>query len=106
MRLHAGDGRLNETARLPSVLLVELMAQAGGLLIDAGPTQPGDHAVLAGIKRLHLHDTAAAGETLTAECALSRRLGDVYLIACRVSAAGRALAHGHLQLRHVRRGPV
>src|SRR5262245_5795370 len=102
-RLAGGDSCLNEGARLPSLLLVELMAQVGGLLIDEGgaggrPIAPG-LALLAGIKRMHLHDAPRAGETVIVEGALIRRLGDMYLIAVSSHAAGRPLAHGRIQIR-------
>jgi predicted hotdog family 3-hydroxylacyl-ACP dehydratase len=98
-----GDTCLNEDGWLPSVLLVEMMAQVGGLLLEEGPTPSGDHAVLAGIKRMHLHGAPRAGESLLAECRRVRRLGDLYLIEGSVLAGGRRLAHGSLQLRRVRK---
>ena len=100
--LKAGDGCLNEAGHLPAVLLVELMAQVCGLLIDDTCSAGGDYAVLAGIKRMHMHDTAHAGETVQVSGRLSRRLGDVYLVECRARAASRELAHGSLQIRRVR----
>ena len=105
-RLARGDSCLNQAGRLPSLLLVELMAQVGGLLIEAdgagGRTSPG-LALLAGIKRMHLHDAPRAGETVIVEGALVRRLGDVYLIAVSCHAAGRPLAHGRIQIRRAGR---
>lgn len=97
--LAAGDDCLNGDDRLPAVLLVELMAQAGGLLLeDEGP---GARAYLAGVKRMHLHGTAGAGETITVTCSLQRRLGDIYLIDGDCSSGARRLAHGSVQLRRI-----
>ena len=98
------DDCLNASGRLPSMLLVELMAQTCGLLIDEADGEParGDYAVLAGIKRMHLHGAAAAGETVEVSGRLSRRLGDLYLVDCSARAGGRDLAHGALQIRRVR----
>ncbi|HET9480995.1 MAG TPA: hypothetical protein VFP98_04495 [Candidatus Polarisedimenticolia bacterium] len=89
---------------MPPLMLVELMAQTGGLLIDEGAAGRGDYAVLAGLRRMHMHDSARAGETVTVECTLVRKLGDLYLVRCRGRADGRELAHGSLQLRLVRGG--
>ena len=102
-RLGPGDSCLNQAGHLPSLLLVELMAQVGGLLIEENGasgrrTGPG-LALLAGIKRMHLHDAPRAGETVIVEGALVRRLGDVYLIAVSCHTAGRPLAHGRIQIR-------
>jgi len=104
-RLAPGDSCLNGSGFLPSSLLVELMAQVGGVLL-VDPQEPaGGYAMLAGIKRMHLHGTAAAGETVLVECSLVRRLGDLYLLECRSRAAGRDLAHGTMQIRRVAGGP-
>ena len=101
--LAPGDSCLNEGACLPSLLLVELMAQVGGLLIEddggRGSRSAPPLALLAGIKRMHLHDAPRAGETVIVEGALVRRLGDIYLIAVSCHAAGRPLAHGRIQIR-------
>ena len=102
--LAAGDSCLNDRGVMPAMLLVELMAQVGGLLLDPAGIGPHDYAVLAGIRRLHLHATAAAGDTVQVDCDLIRRLGDLHMIGCRASAGGRRLAHGTIQIRQVRRG--
>jgi predicted hotdog family 3-hydroxylacyl-ACP dehydratase len=101
-RLRLGPGGpLNPDGFLPSVLLVEMMAQVGGLLIEIPDdgTPPG--GLLAGIRRMHVHATAGEGETVTVECSLIRRMGDLYLIRCEGTAGGRALAHGSVQIRRV-----
>ncbi len=125
LRLLPTDARLNPDGRLPAVLLVELMAQAGGLLLepahgaDGTPTgsppalpsassatsAAGSPVLLAGVRRMHLHDTPRAGETVLATCRLIRRLGKVLLIEGRAEAraeaqpaTARPLAHGTLQL--------
>lgn len=116
-RLRPGDACLNQQGLLPATLLVELMAQVGGLLIEPRePREPGepraprdgdtrgDGALLAGVRRMHLHGTAGAGETVTVECELSRRMGDVFLIECRSDSAGRPLAHGAIHLRRLAGG--
>ena len=106
--LRPGDACLNEAGLLPGVLLVELMAQVGGLLVHdegsgaaGGQTAP-DHGVIAGIKRMHLHGAAGAGETILVECSLRRRIGDLYMIDCRALAGDRDLAHGTIQIRAVK----
>jgi 3-hydroxyacyl-[acyl-carrier-protein] dehydratase len=115
--LRPGDPCLNDGGLLPGVLLVELMAQVGGLLVDQSEGGPGGYGVLAGIKRMHLHGTAGAGETIAVECALVRRMGDLYMIECRARAGGeggaaeggggvgraeREIGHGTIQIRRVR----
>jgi 3-hydroxymyristoyl/3-hydroxydecanoyl-(acyl carrier protein) dehydratase len=103
-----GDACLNEAGFFPGVLMVELMAQAGGLLVDDSQGEPGGYGVLAGIKRMHLHAAAGAGETIRVEGSLVRRMGDLYMIECRARTEGgpaeRALGHGTIQIRMVRGG--
>ncbi len=102
--LAARDACLNAGGWLPSSLLVELMAQVGGLLMDEEPAAPGGHALLAGIRRLHLHAAARAGDTVVVECGLRRRMGDLFLIECRGVVDGRTIAHGSIHLRRMRGG--
>ncbi|HKY31545.1 MAG TPA: hypothetical protein VJV23_03330 [Candidatus Polarisedimenticolia bacterium] len=99
--LAAGDPCLNGDGFLPSVLVVELMAQAGGLLMEQEPG--GSAGVLAGVRRLHLHAAPGAGDTVTVECRLERRLGELYLLSCDARSGTRALAHGRIHLRRTRR---
>ena len=100
-RFAAGDPRLNELGLLPAVLLIELMAQVGGLLMPE-EAAPGDYAMLAGLRKLHVHATAGADETILTAGRLVRRLGDVFLIRAECRAGTRRLAHGLLQIRRVR----
>ncbi|MGH9868664.1 MAG: 3-hydroxyacyl-ACP dehydratase FabZ family protein [Candidatus Polarisedimenticolia bacterium] len=101
----AGDPRVSVTGELPAVLLVELMAQAGGLLVEQ---KDGEHegALMAGVRRMHLHGTARAGETVVVECRLARKLGEMYLISASASCEGRSLAHGEILLRRASMRPM
>jgi predicted hotdog family 3-hydroxylacyl-ACP dehydratase len=101
-RLAQGAAYLNALGFLPAMMLVELMAQVGGLLIDEEGAAKAQHAVLAGITRMHLHGTARAGETVQVECRLARRLGDLYRIECAGRVGSRELAHGVITLRRSR----
>jgi predicted hotdog family 3-hydroxylacyl-ACP dehydratase len=99
------DHWLNASGSFPAALLVELMAQGAGLLLGHEPAGD-DYALLAGLRRMHLHGSAGAGQTVRVECSLTRRLGDVYLVRCASYSGKRTLAHGQLQLRRVRRQPA
>ena len=92
------DPRVAVTGTLPALLLIELMAQAGGLLIDQ-KGEDGEGALVAGVRRMHLHGAARAGETVVVECALTRKLGEVFLIAASARCGSRRLAHGGILLR-------
>lgn len=101
-RLPRGSKLLNSSGNLPSVLLVEMMAQVGGLLVEQPEDGSGQYGLLAGVKRMHLHDTASAGETVTVDCSLTRRMGDLYMIRCKGTIRGRPAAHGSVHIRRVR----
>jgi len=101
-RLARGAPYLNAGGYLPAMMLVELMAQVGGLLIDEEGVGPAQHAVLAGVTRMHLHAAARAGETVQVECRLDRRFGDLYRIECASRVGSRELAHGIITLRRSR----
>ena len=97
-----GEHWLNADGAFPSMLLVELMAQGAGLLLE--PDEMGsDYAVLAGLRRMHVHGSVGAGQTIRVECSLTRQMGDVYLVSCASFSGRRPLAHGRIQLRRVRR---
>jgi len=87
---------------LPAMMLIELMAQTGGLLVDDSDHRPGDYAVLAGVRRMHLHEAGPPGEVVRTECRLSRRMGELYMLACEARAGQRPLAHGEILIRRVR----
>jgi predicted hotdog family 3-hydroxylacyl-ACP dehydratase len=98
--LPSGDPVLNEGGMLPSVTLVELMAQTGGLLLDDDPIAGG--GLLAGLRRVHVHAAARAGETVVVTCTMVRRLGDILMVAAVAACGdGRVLAHGRIQIRRL-----
>lgn len=88
------DIHLNPAGRFPALLLVELMAQAAGLML-AGASG----GVVAGIRRLHLHGAPRAGDRVEVEARLERSLGRIHQFACRARAGGADLAHGTILLR-------
>jgi predicted hotdog family 3-hydroxylacyl-ACP dehydratase len=102
-RLAGSGGLLNPAGHLPSVLLVEMMAQVGGLLVEDPDDGSSQYGLLAGVKRMHLHATAVAGETVTVDCSLVRRMGDLYLIRCEGTIGDRPAAHGSVHIRRVRK---
>lgn len=87
---------------LPAMMLIELMAQTGGLLVDDCDARPGDYAVLAGVRRMHLHAMGLEGDLVTAECRLSRKMGELYMLKCEARTGSQPLAHGEILIRRVR----
>lgn len=96
--LDTDDPALNAAGTFPSALLIELMAQTAGLLLADQPGARG--GLLAGVRRMHVHAAARAGETVVAGGRLVRRLGDIVMVECEASLPdGRVLAHGQILIR-------
>jgi 3-hydroxyacyl-[acyl-carrier-protein] dehydratase len=80
-----------KTRTMPSTLIVEALAQAGGILcLFSGLLKPsgGSTTFLAAIDRTRVERDASAGETLVLECRLKRALRGVVRIEGRASVGG------------------
>lgn len=80
-----------EKPAMPATLIVEALAQAGGILcFYSGLLKPrgGSVTFLAGIDRTRVEREAYAGETLVLDCRLKRALRGVVRIEGRASVGG------------------
>jgi len=91
---------------VPAVILIELLAQTGGLAVAApeGPESPGDNDPrvtelrVAAIGSFKFPAAAGPGATLEACARVAGRLGSMYKIEGEVTADGRLVAAGSLTL--------
>jgi 3-hydroxyacyl-[acyl-carrier-protein] dehydratase len=86
---------------VPAVMLIELLAQTGGLAVAA--PKPGEPARiiqmrLAGTGPFKFPAAAVPGETLEARARVAGRLGGLFKIEGEVTADGRLVASGSLTL--------
>ncbi len=89
---------------VPAVILVEMLAQTGGLA--AGAPRTGDPQVpialrVAGLGPFKFPAAARAGDVLEARARVVGQLGGLYKIEGEVIAAGRAVATGSVTLARI-----
>ena len=89
---------------VPAVILVEMLAQTGGLA--AGAPKAGEPQVpialrVAGLGPFKFPAAARAGDVLEARARVVGRIGSLYKIEGEVTAAGRAVATGAVTLARI-----
>jgi 3-hydroxyacyl-[acyl-carrier-protein] dehydratase len=89
---------------VPAVILVEMLAQAGGLA--AGAPRQGEPAApialrVAGLGPFKFPSAARAGDTLDASARVVGQLGDLYKIEGEVTVAGRTVAAGAVTMARI-----
>ena len=89
---------------VPAIVLVELVAQAGGLAAAAGEALAGRQMQLrvAAISSFKFPAGAAAGAVLDVTARVAGHMGPLYKIAGEVTADGRVVASGSVTLAEVR----
>jgi 3-hydroxyacyl-[acyl-carrier-protein] dehydratase len=81
----------DERPAMPPTLIVEALAQAGGVLcLYSGLTKPDGASIayLAGIDHTRFERPAYAGETLILDCRIARALRGVVRLECRATVDG------------------
>ena len=76
------QGHFPERAIMPGVLLIEVMAQVGGVMILALPEHRGKLAFLAAVDNVKFRRPIVPGDTLTAEAELQRIIGTMGKVKC------------------------
>ena len=98
------DGHFPDHPVVPAVILVELLAQVGGLAAGApaagAPVEPLQLRV-AGLGPFKFPSSAGAGSYLEARARVAGRLGGLYKIEGEVTADGRTVAVGSVTLAEV-----
>jgi 3-hydroxyacyl-[acyl-carrier-protein] dehydratase len=78
------QGHFPERAIMPGVLLIEVMAQVGGIMILSLPEHRGKLAYIATIESAKFRRPIVPGDTLTAEVELVRIMGTMGKVRCRL----------------------
>jgi 3-hydroxyacyl-[acyl-carrier-protein] dehydratase len=105
---HAGDwffdGHFPGEPVVPAVVLVELLAQTGGLAIGSGATAGEPLALrVAALGSFKFPGAAVAGDVLEATARVVGKMGGLYKIEGEVTAAGRVVGAGSVTLAEARR---
>jgi 3-hydroxyacyl-[acyl-carrier-protein] dehydratase len=95
------DGHFPDDPVVPAVILVELLAQVGGLAAGTpadGVSTPPLRLHVAGLGPFKFPGTARAGEWLEAHARVAGRLGTMYKVEGQVTSDGRIVAAGSVTL--------
>ena len=99
------DGHFPGEPVVPAIVLVELLAQTGGLAIGSGTATVGEPLALrvAALGGFKFPGAATAGDVLEATARVVGRMGALYKIEGDVTVAGRLVGVGAITLAEARR---
>jgi 3-hydroxymyristoyl/3-hydroxydecanoyl-(acyl carrier protein) dehydratase len=87
---------------MPGVLLIEMMAQAGGVMLLTIPENEGKLAYLAGVEKARFRKPVIPGDTLITEISMLRSRASLGWVKATTKVAGKSRLRGGTRLR--RRG--
>jgi 3-hydroxyacyl-[acyl-carrier-protein] dehydratase len=100
------DGHFPGEPVVPAIVLVELVAQTGGLAIGSGVTTGAPLALrVAAIGAFKFPGAAIAGDLLEVTARVVGRMGGLYKVEGEVTVAGRTVGAGSVTLAEARQGP-
>ena len=98
------DGHFPGEPVVPAVVLVELLAQTGGLAIGSGAAAGEPLALrVAALGGFKFPGAAVAGDVLEATARVVGRMGGLYKIEGEITAGGRVVGTGSVTLAEARR---
>jgi 3-hydroxyacyl-[acyl-carrier-protein] dehydratase len=97
------DGHFPGEPVVPAIVLVELLAQAGGLAIGSGASGGPPLALrVAALGAFKFPAAAVAGDVLDVTAHVAGRMGGLYKVEGEVTVVGRVVASGSVTLAEVR----
>ena len=90
------QGHFPQKHVMPGVLLIEAMAQVGGVAILSLPENRGKLAYLGRVRDARFKRQVAPGDVVEMECRLTKRRGPVGVGSCRATVNGQEAASAEL----------
>lgn len=90
------QGHFPQKHVVPGVLLIEAMAQVGGVAILALPENRGKLAFLGRVRDARFRRQVVPGDVVEMECVLTKRRGPVGVGSCRATVNGQEAASAEL----------
>ena len=90
------QGHFPQKHVMPGVLLIEAMAQVGGVAILALPENQGKLAFLGRVKDARFKRQVVPGDVVEMECVLTKRRGPIGVGTCRATVNGQEAATAEL----------
>lgn len=90
------QGHFPQKHVMPGVLLIEAMAQVGGVAILALPENQGKLAFLGRVRDARFKRQVVPGDVVEMECVLTKRRGPVGVGTCRAMVSGQEAASAEL----------
>ncbi len=91
------SGHFPSNPLMPGVLIIESMAQAGGLLlVKSYPELKNAPAFLVGIDKARFKKEVRPGDQLLIEVVLKRKVGSIYNLKCKASVEGSIAAEAEI----------
>jgi 3-hydroxyacyl-[acyl-carrier-protein] dehydratase len=96
------QGHFPVKAVMPGVLLIEAMAQVGGVMMLSMPDSQGKLAYIGGITGARFRRPVVPGDVLECETTLLKARGEVGKVACRARVDGELVAEAEIMFALVR----
>jgi 3-hydroxyacyl-[acyl-carrier-protein] dehydratase len=90
------QGHFPDEPIMPGVLMIEALAQAGGLALLSRPENQGKQGVLAGVDKFRFRRPVVPGDTLRLEVSVEKLRGPLARIIGKATVEGQLAAEGEI----------
>jgi 3-hydroxyacyl-[acyl-carrier-protein] dehydratase len=90
------QGHFPQRAIMPGVLIIEALAQTGGVVLLSDPANRGQQGFLAGVDKFRFRRPVVPGDTLRLEVTLEKMRGTLSRIRGRATVDGQLVAEGEI----------
>ncbi len=98
-------GHFPGTPIMPGVLILEMMAQAGGVMLLTLDAHKGELAYLVGVEKARFRKTVLPGDTLTAEIVMLKSRSNMGWVKATAHVSGKLVCEAELAFALIPRDP-